>query len=112
MTACIFCKIIGGEIPAANVGESAECIAFRDIAPQAPVHVLVVPRAHLPSLNEMTDGAVLGAMGMLARQVAQELGIAETGYRTVINTGAHGGQTVDHIHMHLLGGRALKWPPG
>ena len=112
MSDCLFCRIVRGEIPAALVGESELCLAFRDIAPQAPVHVLVIPRAHYRSLSDTPDAAVLGAMGELAKQVAQELGIAESGYRVVLNTGDHGGQTVHHIHMHLLGGRHLKWPPG
>jgi histidine triad (HIT) family protein len=112
MSDCLFCRIARGEIPAALVGESELCLAFRDIAPQAPVHVLVIPRAHYRSLSETPDATVLGAMGELAKQVARELGIAESGYRVVLNTGEHGGQTVHHIHMHLLGGRHLKWPPG
>jgi histidine triad (HIT) family protein len=87
-------------------------VAFHDVAPQAPIHVLVVPKAHYGSLNDLPDGAVVGAMAELAVRVARELGVAETGYRTVFNTGAQGGQTVGHIHLHLLGGRALKWPPG
>ena len=112
MSECLFCKIVKGEIPSERVGESDYCIAFNDIAPQAPVHVLVVPKKHYGSMNDMPDGSVLGAMAMLARQIAKELGIAEQGYRAVINTGELGGQTVNHIHMHLLGGRPLTWPPG
>jgi histidine triad (HIT) family protein len=112
MSDCLFCKIVRNEIPATRVGETADCIAFRDIAPQAPVHVLVIPKQHYRSLNELPDGSLLGAMAMLGRQVAQELGIAESGYRTVVNTGDNGGQTVHHIHLHVLGGRAMHWPPG
>ena len=112
MADCLFCKIVRGEIPAARVAENAECIAFRDIAPQAPVHVLVIPRTHYRSLSETPDASVLGAMGEMAKQLATELGLSETGYRVVVNTGADGGQTVHHLHMHLLGGRQLKWPPG
>lgn len=110
--ACLFCKIVAGTIPAAHVAETAEAIAFRDIAPQAPVHVLVVPRAHVASLDAAADAAQLGSVLALARQVAREQGIAEAGYRCVINTGGDGGQTVGHLHVHVLGGRALGWPPG
>ncbi len=112
MADCLFCRIANGEIPATLVGESDTCLAFRDIAPQAPVHVLVIPRTHYRSLNETPNGSVLGEMGELAKQVAREQGIAESGYRVVLNTGDNGGQTVHHIHMHVLGGRHLKWPPG
>lgn len=112
MSDCLFCRIAKGEIPATLVGESDTCLAFRDIAPQAPVHVLVIPRTHYRSLNETPDAAVLGAMGELAKRVAREQGIAESGYRVVLNTGEHGGQTVHHMHMHVLGGRHLQWPPG
>lgn len=109
---CLFCRIIAGEIPAARVAESAEAIAFRDIAPQAPVHVLVVPRAHLASLDSATDETALGAVLRLAQRVARQEGLVEGGYRCVINTGADGGQTVGHLHVHVLGGRAMGWPPG
>jgi histidine triad (HIT) family protein len=112
MTDCLFCKIARGEIPAAKVAENAGCIAFRDISPQAPVHVLVIPRAHYASLNDVTDGSVLAAMADLAREVARAEGVTDSGYRCVINTGGDGGQTVHHIHMHVLGGRRLSWPPG
>lgn len=112
MPDCVFCSIVKGEIESERVGESEHCIAFRDANPQAPVHILVVPKKHFRSMNDMPDGSVLGAMGMLGRQVAKELGITEKGYRAVINTGEHGGQTVEHMHLHILGGRALKWPPG
>ncbi len=112
MADCLFCRIVAGEIPAARVAESALCLAFNDIAPQAPVHVLVVPKAHYRSLTEVGDPAVVGAMAALARDIAAQLGIAESGYRTVINTGDAGGQTVHHIHLHLLGGRQMQWPPG
>ncbi|MFZ9898114.1 MAG: HIT domain-containing protein [Gemmatimonadaceae bacterium] len=109
---CLFCRIVAGTIPATLVASTPEAIAFRDIAPQAPVHVLVVPRAHLPSLDAAEDPALLGAVLALARRVAREQGIAEGGYRCVINTGDDGGQTVGHLHLHLLGGRAHGWPPG
>ena len=112
MAECLFCRIVRGEIPAAKVAETEECLAFRDIAPQAPVHVLVIPKAHVGSLNDVTDGAVVGAMALLAQQVARSEGLAAKGYRCVVNTGADGGQTVGHLHLHLLGGRAHRWPPG
>jgi histidine triad (HIT) family protein len=112
MTDCVFCKIVKGELPAEKVGETDHAIAFLDADPKAPVHVLVVPKKHFGSMNDMPDGSVVGAMAMLAKSVAKELGLDEKGYRAVINTGKDGGQTVHHIHLHLLGGRKLKWPPG
>ncbi len=112
MSSCLFCRIVAKEIPAQIVGESEHALAFRDIAPQAPVHVLVIPKQHFASLNEVPDGSIVGEVAELAKQLATELGIAESGYRTVMNTGADGGQTVHHLHMHVLGGRALTWPPG
>lgn len=113
MTDCIFCRIASGELPVAKVAENEQCVAFHDIAPQAPVHVLVIPRAHHRSLEEVPDPAsVVGAMAALAQQVARSEGIAARGYRCVINTGADGGQTVGHLHMHVLGGRGHGWPPG
>lgn len=112
MTDCLFCRIVRGEIPSAKVAETADCIAFRDIAPKAPVHVLIIPRTHYGSMDEVPDASVVGAMSMLAQQVARSEGIADTGYRCVINTGADGAQTVGHLHMHVLGGRRLGWPPG
>lgn len=109
---CLFCKIVQGEIPVVPIAQNEHAIAFRDINPQAPVHVLVVPRRHVASLAEATDGVELGAVALLAAEVARTEGIAESGYRTVMNTGDHGGQTVHHLHLHLLGGRAMAWPPG
>jgi len=109
---CLFCRIVRGEIPAKRVAESDTCLAFRDIGPQAPTHVLVVPKQHVASLNEPADTAVVAEMTALARQIAKDEGIAEPGYRLVINTGKHGGQTVIHLHLHLLGGRQMHWPPG
>ena len=109
---CLFCRIVAKEIPARLVAENEHCVAFRDINPQAPVHVLVVPREHVASLNVARDAALLGRMQMLAAEIAKEEGLAERGYRTVINTNADAGQTVFHIHLHLLGGRAMQWPPG
>ena len=109
---CLFCRIVRGEIPAKMVLETAECIAFRDINPQAPVHVVVIPKEHVASLDAATDAALVGRLGLVAAAVARSEGIAESGYRTVINTNADGGQTVFHLHLHLLGGRHMGWPPG
>ncbi len=109
---CLFCRIVRKEIPAALVAETDDCVAFRDVNPQAPTHVLVIPREHLPSLNEATDAATLGKLMLLAARIAKDEGLAERGYRTVVNTNADAGQTVFHIHLHLLGGRKLSWPPG
>jgi histidine triad (HIT) family protein len=109
---CLFCRIVRKEIPATIVAEDANCIAFRDINAKAPTHVLVIPRAHYASLNDVTDPAVIAQMFDLGAKVAKAEGIAESGFRAVINTNADGGQTVFHVHLHVLGGRRLKWPPG
>lgn len=110
----IFEKIIAREIPARIVHETDEFIAFHDVNPQAPVHVLIVPKRVIPRLAESaaTDAELLGRMLVATRDVAQKLGIVESGYRLVINSGRDGGETVPHLHMHLLGGRHLTWPPG
>ena len=109
---CLFCRIVRKEIPAKIVAESPECVAFRDINPQAPTHILVIPREHVASLNEATDAAMIGRLALFAADIAKREGIAEAGYRTVINTNAGAGQTVFHVHLHLLGGRPMRWPPG
>ena len=111
---CVFCGIAEGRIPSDIIREDERTLAFRDTNPQAPVHVLVIPRTHLSSLDEADseDAELLGALLLAAREVARREGIAESGYRTVINTGDEGGQTVGHVHVHVLGGRSLKWPPG
>ena len=109
---CLFCRIVRGEIPAKLVAETPECVAFRDVNPQAPLHVLVVPREHVASLNEAADPAQLGRLMALAAEIARLEGYAERGYRTVVNTGPDAGQTVFHVHLHLLAGRHLGWPPG
>ena len=109
---CLFCRIVNGEIPAKFVAENEHCVAFRDIDPQAPTHVVVIPREHIPSLNEARDAATLGHLSLLAAEVARAEGLSERGYRTVVNTNSDAGQTVFHIHLHLLGGRKLGWPPG
>ena len=113
-SACLFCKIAAGAIPADVVHSDARTVAFRDINPQAPVHVLVVPREHIASLDaaSVSQSDVLGALLVVATRIAREQGLAERGYRTVINSGADGGQTVHHLHVHVLGGRAMEWPPG
>lgn len=109
---CLFCRVVRGEVPAKIVRTTAECVAFEDINPQAPVHVLVVPKQHVASLDEAGDPALVGRLALVAAEIARERGIAEGGYRTVINTNADAGQTVFHMHLHLIGGRKLGWPPG
>jgi histidine triad (HIT) family protein len=112
--ACLFCRIVAGEIPAARVHEDDAVIAIRDIAPRAPTHVLVIPRDHVASAAELTaaDGPLLGAIFDAAASIARSEGIAADGYRVVTNVGRWGGQSVDHLHFHLMGGRAMTWPPG
>lgn len=109
---CLFCRIVRKEIPAKVVWEDATALAFRDIDPKAPTHVLVIPKAHVASLNDANDAAMLGHLLLAAREIAAEEGIAQAGYRVVLNSGAHAGQTVLHLHVHVLGGRQLHWPPG
>ena len=109
---CLFCRIVRKEIAAAIVAEDGHCVAFRDINPQAPTHVLIIPREHVASLNEVKNDTVVGQMHLLAAQIARSEGLEARGYRTVINTNADAGQTVFHIHLHLLGGRPMGWPPG
>jgi len=109
---CLFCRIVRREIPATLVFEGDDCIAFRDIDPKAPVHVLVVPREHIASLGETEDAALVGRLALVAAEIARQEGVAESGYRTVFNTNRDAGQTVFHLHLHLLGGRSFGWPPG
>ena len=109
---CIFCKIGRGEVPATMVANNKEIAAFRDLNPQAPVHILIIPKKHIGSLDDAADSELLGRMLSLAAAIARQEKIAKSGYRTVINTGADGGQSVDHLHIHLLGGRNMTWPPG
>ena len=109
---CLFCRIARREIPANIVREDEDTLAFRDIDPKAPTHVLVIPKTHVGSLNDAVDAETLGRLLLVARDIAAAEGIASSGYRTVINTGADSGQTVHHVHVHVLGGRHLKWPPG
>ena len=110
---CLFCKIVAGEIPSKKVFEDDLTYAFRDINPQAPTHILIVPRKHIASLaeTEAADRDLLGYLHLVAARIADGQGLSK-GFRTVINTGPDGGQTVDHLHVHLLGGRAMTWPPG
>jgi histidine triad (HIT) family protein len=109
---CLFCRIVRKEIPATLVLENDDCVAFRDINPHAPTHVLVIPRTHVASLDAAGDAALLGRVLLTVAEVARQEGIAESGYRTVLNTNAASGQTVFHLHAHVLGGRSMKWPPG
>jgi histidine triad (HIT) family protein len=109
---CLFCRIARGEIPVTRVAENERCVAFRDINPQAPTHVLVIPREHMASLDEATDPLILGEVLLMAQAVARNEGLVESGYRTVLNTNAGAGQSVFHLHAHVLGGRPMTWPPG
>jgi len=109
---CVFCRIAAGEIPATVIARNDHALAFRDLQPQAPTHVLVIPTRHLDSLAAAQDAAELGAVLSLAAQVAREEGLAESGYRVVTNVGGDGGQSVPHLHFHVLGGRQMHWPPG
>ena len=114
MTDCLFCKIRDGEIPGDMVYEDDDVLAFRDVNPQAPTHVLVIPRKHIATTNDLAaaDAAVVGKMMLAAKKIAADEGFADEGYRLVLNCNEGAGQTVFHIHMHLLGGRRLTWPPG
>jgi histidine triad (HIT) family protein len=111
---CLFCRIARGELPSKTVVDEPDLIAFHDINPRSPTHILIVPRAHIPSAADLTeaDGPLLGRLFATAARIAREQGIAESGYRIVSNVGRWGGQTVDHLHLHLMGGRAFSWPPG
>lgn len=114
MQDCLFCKMVRGELKPDMVMETEDLIAFRDINPQAPVHILVVPRKHIATLNAvvMEDGLLLGKLILAARSIAQDQKLADAGYRLVMNCNRGAGQTVFHIHLHLLGGRLMTWPPG
>ena len=111
---CLFCRIIGGEIPGEFVHQDEHCVVIRDINPQAPTHLMVIPREHLESLDDASqkDESLLGHLLRVGARIANDLGHAEDGYRTVINTGAGAGQSVFHLHVHVLAGRPLGWPPG
>ncbi|MBP1889529.1 histidine triad (HIT) family protein [Clostridium moniliforme] len=114
MSDCIFCKIVNGEIPSKKIYEDEYVYAFYDINPEAPVHFLVIPKEHIKSVNLITEenSKVISHIFEVIRNLTKELGISENGYRIVNNCGVDGGQTVDHMHFHVLGGRELKWPPG
>ncbi len=114
MNECIFCKIVAGDLPADVVYETDEVIAFRDLNPIAPVHCLIIPRKHITSSVDIKkdDAALIGAMHLAANEIAAQEGIDKTGFRTVMNCGLDGGQSVFHIHLHLIGGRTFSWPPG
>jgi len=111
---CLFCKIAAGEIPADVVKEGDDWVAFRDISPQAPTHILIIPREHIATLNDVGDDQadLVGRLFLAAKQIAADEGIADDGYRTVLNCNVGAGQSVFHIHAHVLGGRAMGWPPG
>ena len=114
MEDCLFCKIVAGDIPSTKVYEDDKVYAFNDIEPQAPIHIIIVPKVHISSSNELTDdnAEVIGHIFTVAAKIAKEKGFAEKGWRIVNNCGEDGGQTVGHIHFHLLAGRNLGWPPG
>ncbi len=114
MADCLFCAIVAGEVPATTVLETDRILAFRDIDPQAPMHVLVIPKEHYPDVAALAaaDGGLLGEVISGAHNVAAGEGVSQTGYRVVFNTGAHAGQAIPHVHGHVLGGRFLAWPPG
>ncbi|GMR09073.1 MAG: histidine triad nucleotide-binding protein [Gammaproteobacteria bacterium] len=114
MTDCLFCKMVSAEIQPDRVYEDDEVLAFRDISPQAPVHILIIPKQHIATLNDASEGhaMLMGKLMLVAKQLAVQEGIDQDGYRTVINCNQHGGQAVYHIHVHLLGGRQMGWPPG
>lgn len=111
---CLFCKISAGDIPTQLVYEEKHIIAFHDIAPQAPHHILIIPRKHIATINDLQfeDNELIGDMMLVAKKIAADLKIAEDGYRVIMNCNPHGGQAVYHIHFHLLGGRCMGWPPG
>jgi histidine triad (HIT) family protein len=111
---CLFCKILAGDIPAEVIYESDDAVAFRDINPQAPTHVLIIPRRHIATINDLQAGdeSVVGSLYLAAKTIAAQEGLAEDGYRVVMNCNEGAGQTVFHLHLHLLGGRPLSWPPG
>jgi histidine triad (HIT) family protein len=114
MTDCLFCKIVDGDVPAEIVHQTDSVVAFRDISPKAPTHVLVIPREHIATINDIDPGheETIGQLFSAAKSIAADEGLSESGYRVVMNCGEGAGQSVFHIHLHLLGGRPLSWPPG
>ena len=114
VSGCLFCRIVQRELPATIVAEERDMVAFRDIHPQAPMHLLIIPKMHVERLCDLTEStsSLVSHAVLLANRLAREAGVGESGYRIVINCGSDAGQSVDHVHVHLLGGRAMKWPPG
>ena len=112
MSECLFCKMVAGDITPSIVFEIDDILAFNDIQPQAPIHILIIPKHHIATLNDVDDVVLLGKLMQTAAQLAKQLGVAETGYRTVVNCNAQGGQAVYHLHVHLLAGRQMTWPAG
>lgn len=114
MADCLFCRIVRREIPATIVHETDDVVAFRDVSPQAPVHLLVIPKAHIATLNDLSaaQAPIMGQLYLAAVEIARREGIAQSGYRALVNCNADAGQSVFHVHLHLLGGRKLAWPPG
>lgn len=112
MSDCLFCQIVNGDVPADVVGRSPSAVAFRDVDPKAPTHLLIVPRQHIAGLNETRDARLLGQLIVFASEMAQQEGLGQRGYRVVVNTNREAGQTVFHLHLHVLGGRRMEWPPG
>ena len=114
MDNCLFCKIVAGDIPTDTVYENDQVLAFRDIDPKAPTHILIIPKEHISTTNDLAEAhkTLMGEMLLAAKEIAGQEGIADSGYRTIFNCNSDGGQTVYHIHLHLLGGRQMKWPPG
>lgn len=112
MTDCLFCKMVAGDIKPDVVFEDENLLAFRDISPQAPVHILIIPKRHIATLNDLDDPLLAGQLVQAAVKLAEQEGLSEEGYRTVFNCNRNGGQAVSHLHLHLLGGRPMHWPPG
>jgi histidine triad (HIT) family protein len=112
MTDCLFCKMVNGDIKPDVVFEDNNVLAFKDIDPKAPVHILIIPKRHISTLNDLDDAELGGQLLQTAAKLAKQLGLADDGYRTVFNCNQHGGQAVYHLHLHLLGGRQMAWPPG
>jgi histidine triad (HIT) family protein len=112
MTDCLFCKMVAGDIKPETVFENDQILAFRDINPQAPVHILIIPKRHIATLNDLDDGQLGSQILKVAIELAKQEGLSEAGYRTVFNCNNNGGQAVYHLHLHLLGGRQMGWPPG
>jgi len=112
MADCLFCKMVAGEIKPDVVYEDDKVLAFKDINPQAPVHFLIIPKKHVATLNELDDQELAGYLMLTAAKLAQQEGLGDNGYRTLVNCNTHGGQAVYHLHMHVLGGRQMHWPPG